>query len=459
MEKMLEDMRTRITLLERRLARAGGGGGGSVPQVQQATLDPPWFKARTTGAGQTTTNGGSSPTYTSVTTHGGWVQSGTNFTAPRDGEIYAFAQAGIEQTTATVGNNYVAITLNGSQVFQSAASDSDRGSSGNDYYRTGGLITVAAGDVIAMVVRTQISGAGYQADENRTFLHAYYVEGDFDVITSGAAYSPPTYARLTRGSRDYPNSSGWTEDAHNNHVTNGGIAIASDGSVVISREGLYLLDGRTNFAANSNGRRNLQVYVNGSGIPEAGILYLGFTGNTNSIGWSSTRYLSAGDVLRYGGWQNSGSTLVSNESGWNVTLLEDRSASTTTPTFDDTGWVTGGVIQIASANWVIQEQSFRRLNGHVDCRILLRRISAYLDFTTGGSFTVGTSFASAGWAPPFAINGRGYAGATPASPMNEGDIPAILLNTGDLAMYRGASSFGGVSTNNYLALTFSYSVA
>lgn len=29
MEKLLDDMRTRITLLERRLARAGGGGGGS----------------------------------------------------------------------------------------------------------------------------------------------------------------------------------------------------------------------------------------------------------------------------------------------------------------------------------------------------------------------------------------------------------------------------------------------
>ncbi len=38
MEKLLEDMRTRITLLERRLARAGGGGGGGTSDVVAGTI-------------------------------------------------------------------------------------------------------------------------------------------------------------------------------------------------------------------------------------------------------------------------------------------------------------------------------------------------------------------------------------------------------------------------------------
>lgn len=105
--------------------------------------------------------------------------------------------------------------------------------------------------------------------------------------TSYAAASLDTYSNLT-----------------------GGVTSTSNG-LVVPEDGWYMLSATNTWDANSSGSRAIRFLVNG-GLIDVGSALPATAGTGGRYSLSGSRYLSAGDTVQVGRFQNSGGTLAEN---------------------------------------------------------------------------------------------------------------------------------------------------
>ncbi len=115
--------------------------------------------------------------------------------------------------------------------------------------------------------------------------------------TGAQTLSNNTWTTITMGALDFD-------------FIGAGVDLAAE-EITIRRGGLYLLNGRVTFAANSSGTRFVAFSVNSAADPNE--KYGGTTGDatfTTSVGGTSLVSLDVGDTVELMGWQGSGGDLA-----------------------------------------------------------------------------------------------------------------------------------------------------
>lgn len=107
----------------------------------------------------------------------------------------------------------------------------------------------------------------------------------------------------------------WTE-TKNVNAGNGSATTLHE--LTASRDALVLFDANVSFGNNGNGRRILEIYLNGTAIRR--IIFPAASGDATESNFIHILNVKQGDVLRLACWQNSGATLAMKSSARLLTL-------------------------------------------------------------------------------------------------------------------------------------------
>lgn len=209
-------------------------------------------------------------------------------------------------TATASGQRVINISVNGS--LEAAENDGSPSVGAHSSLQTGIIKRLSVGDYIELVA-FQNSG-GSIASSGKPHLSATWLGGAGQTVDergvpsvrvyTGAAQSIPTAA----GTLISFNSERWdTEDLHSN-TTN-------TSRITIKTPGLYLIQGRLDFASNSTGRRGIILLKNGTNAPGSeGADWRAMGGaNVGDFGMTSVLQLVAGDYLEIQAFQDSGGAL------------------------------------------------------------------------------------------------------------------------------------------------------